>query len=144
MITLLDVKKSITELLKQNYGYRIYGKDVKEGYKIPSFFVELLPVRISQESVNYTHHEYTIKVTYFQQCKNEEDNLVKADEIRRLLGCKIKINRILAQVEGYEFDFVGSEEDILQISFNIQFYEWIQREEQEKAKELWIDKEWRK
>lgn len=137
MIRLTDIYTAVNKLLRNRYqGFKIYGNDVAEGFDKPSFFVNLIPLNLSNESVNYTKNTYSIKVTYFQNTKNEIDNLSKADEIRALFGFHLKVCDQLCHITDFSYDFVGKDSDILQITIDIEYVDLILKDQKAIANKL--------
>jgi hypothetical protein len=130
MIKLVDIYTSVNKLLYSKYPkttYKIYGHEVTEGYKTPSFFVDLIPKSILKESINYKKNTYTITITYFQSTANEIDNLTKADEIKELFGYHLTIDDRKALITDYSYDFVGENTNVLQVSIDIEYFEANER-----------------
>ena len=76
-------------MLKGRYPppqYKIYGKEIREGYDAPCFFTEILDRGSRAETKNFAKGGFTVKITYFQTAKNELDQLEKVDEIKDLFG----------------------------------------------------------
>ena len=42
MLSNVDIKAAVNELLEKATGLTVYGKEVTEGYKTPSLFVEII------------------------------------------------------------------------------------------------------
>lgn len=135
MITVIDLKKAMIQLLKKKYSYPVYSNDVIEGYERPSFFVQLKPVNISDISVNRSYNKYQIYIIYFQKVKDEVENLKKIDELKELIGMKVTVNQQLLQTSEFEFEWVGEREDILQVSFLVEYFETKKKAETSKKAE---------
>ncbi|MGN6713423.1 phage tail terminator family protein [Anaerocolumna jejuensis] len=129
MIKVTEIYKAVNARLKTKYNYRTYGQEVAEGYDKPSFFVNLIPKIISNESVFYKRFAYTISITYFSDKTGEVktiDSLKKIDEIQELFGNNLKIKEgVSINLSDYSYDFVGNDADILQISIDTEFYDKI-------------------
>jgi hypothetical protein len=131
MIKLTDLYAAINTLLDSKYPYiKIYGNEVKEGYNKPSFFVELRPKKGSNDSINFKSKAFTIIITYFQKKQDEIDNLTKADEIIDLFGYKLPVNGRKIAVTDSNYEFVGENSDILQVSIEIEYLETIEKTDQ--------------
>lgn len=142
MILRKDIYKAIIDLMKSKYpSYKTYGHEVTEGYKKPSFFVDLVPRNISNESVNYKKYEYTIRITYFQKDADEIDNLTKIDEIQSIFGYKLRVEDQLFNITDFDYDFIGEHTNILQLSIDFEYIEYIEKEQGTIASELNINLE---
>lgn len=131
MILLTDIYKSVNTLLKSKYGttIKIYGHEVTEGFIKPSFFTSLIPVTNSNDSINFKSKAFTVMITYFQSIANEIDNLQKADEIISLFGYFLTINGRKIRVTDADYEFIGENNNILQVSIEIEYLESNERTE---------------
>lgn len=128
MITPLDVRTSVFGLLKEAYPkYKRYGHEVVEGFDKPSFFVSIMPITNSNESVNFKFYSYSIMITYFQSKADEIDNLIKVAEIEKLFGYQMPVKDSLINITDYSYDFVGERKNILQITVDVEFYDDIDK-----------------
>ncbi len=128
MILITEIYKAVNQLLKNKYPkIKIYGHEVTEGFSRPSFFVSLIPVTRSNDSVNFKSKAYTIIITYFQGKADEIDNLQKADEIIELFDYFLAVNDRKLRVTGSEYEFAGEYRNILQVSINIEYLEATER-----------------
>ena len=130
LITLTDLYTAANALLQTKYGvaeYHYYGQEVREGYKTPSFFVDIIPKICSNESINYKHKAFTIMITYFPKVTSEIDNLTKANEIIELFGYILPVKERKIPVTDTSYDFAGNNNDVLQVSIEIEYYEAVER-----------------
>lgn len=109
--------------------YKIYGKEIQEGYAPPCFFVEIIDHGSKAETKNFAKGGFTIKITYFQKEKNELDQLEKADEIKELFGLVFQVGKRRLTTGEYSHSFVGEYSDILQINIDFDYKENIQKED---------------
>ena len=119
-------------MLKGRYPppqYKIYGKEIREGYDAPCFFTEILDRGSRAETKNFAKGGFTIKITYFQAEKNELDQLEKVDEIKDLFGLFFCVGDRKLTVGEFSHDYIGEYQDILQISIEIDYKENTQKED---------------
>ncbi len=119
-------------MLKGRYPppqYKIYGKEIREGYDAPCFFTEILDRGSRAETKNFAKGGFTIKITYFQAEKNELDQLEKVDEIKDLFGLIFCVGDRKLTVGEFSHDYIGEYQDILQISIEIDYKENTQKED---------------
>lgn len=132
MILLTDIHASVNALLKGKYqGYKTYGHEVVEGYDKPSFFVNISPRSISNDSINFQSCAYTIIITFFSGQTGSErsiDNLKKIDEIKTLFGYKLRVCGRFVNVTDFDYEFVGEYTDTLQLSVNIEYYDTVEKD----------------
>ena len=134
MILAKDLKAALNSVISGLYpeGYRIYGREVSEGYLKPSFFTELKLLNCMNLSKSYRFFQYGYYITYFQKespngRKDEVDALDKWDELRNAFDLKIHVGDRYLNIKSLSHDGVGEKRDILQISLYIDFYEEIPR-----------------
>ncbi len=119
-------------MLKGRYPppqYKIYGREIKEGYDAPCFFTEILDRGGKGETKNYAKGGFTIKIIYFQAEKNELDQLEKVDEIKDLFGLIFCVGDRKLTIGEFSHDYIGEYQDILQISIEVDYKENIQKED---------------
>ena len=119
-------------MLKGRYPppqYKIYGKEIREGYDVPCFFTEILDRGSRAETRNFTKGGFTVKITYFQTAKNELDQLEKVDEIKDLFGLFFCVGDRKLTVGEFSHDYIGEYQDILQISIEIDYKENTRKED---------------
>ncbi len=121
-------------MLKGRYPppqYKIYGKEIREGYDVPCFFTEVSDKGSRAETKNFAKGGFTVKITYFQTAKNELDQLEKVDEIKDLFGLFFCVGDRKLTVGEFSHDYIGEYQDILQISIEIDYKENTQKEDME-------------
>lgn len=123
MLSNVDTKAAINDLLQRATGLTIYGKDVTEGYKTPSLFVEKINKPFKRETKGFAKSGFTIKITYFQSEPDETEQMRLLDKVRDAFGMCIKVADRYLTVGEITHDYVGQKEDILQISVDFDFYE---------------------
>lgn len=119
-------------MLKGRYPppqYKIYGKEIKEGYDAPCFFTEIIDKGSGAETKNFAKGGFTIKITYFQAEKSEMDQLEKVDEIKDLFGLIFYVGDRRLTVGEFSHDYIGEYQDILQISIEIDYKENTKKED---------------
>lgn len=138
MIELLEVKKSCNAALKAAFpDFKIYGTDVREGLKLPSFYTEIVPYTLNYESLNLIRQTCGYKITLLEKTPNEELELSVFEKIRKAFHLKVRIKDKLVTVESVEFDYIGAENNIFQITVHFQWFDSIAVEKKEETvKEL--------
>ncbi len=124
MITYTDVIAAVNSLLKTKYTeIKRYGRETVDKAVPPYFFVELVPGNIARESKNMFHNSCSVKITYNSKVHDDADNLTKVQEIWELLGMTINIKGRKLLVLDYDHDYAGTNNNILQIGFRLDWYE---------------------
>lgn len=124
MVKYTDIINAVNELIKTKYPkIKRYGRETVDKAEPPYFFVELVPGSIIRESKNMFHNSCSVKITYNSRVHDDVDNLTKVQEIWELLGMTIKISGRKLLVLDYDHDYVGTNNNILQIGFRLDWYE---------------------
>ncbi len=129
MLTLPDVKAAINKMLKDKYGYKVYGREVKEGFGTPSFFVELLVDGMNAENVNFTSNTLTVIITYFTDEHSDLDNIKKYDEIKGLFMPKLKVKDRYLTTSDFRYEYADT--DFMQIYFNLNYFDELPKVEED-------------
>lgn len=124
MITMADFRQTCTQKLKEITGLRVYGSTTTDGYKRPSFFVEVIPLNFSYETKNYAKSGATFKITYFEKTHDEMECLTKYEDIRCGFGMFLNIGARNVTLKEIGYEFIGTRANMLQISIE---YEWRER-----------------
>lgn len=123
MLSNVEIKTAINDLLSKATGLKIYGKEVVEGYETPSLFTEKVSKPFQRETIGFAKSGFTIKITYFQSSPDELEQMRLLDTVREAFGMTVKIGSRTLTVGEITHDYVGQKEDILQISVDFDFYE---------------------
>lgn len=129
MISASDIYIAVTNMISDVYPtIEQMGKEIKKGISRPSFFVEILPRTISEDSVNYRTSSYHIYITYFQEEDNTADDLEKFSGLQNMFSFGFYIDDVYATVDDIEMDYIGQDSDIMQVTVNISLFEFRQKD----------------
>ena len=136
MIDLVDLKKAITDLLKDT-GIRVLDVSAKEGIVRPSFSVQLLPI-VGTELIkpNTYENSYMVEINYFSKEKTQLDNLKMADTLRKKVMPFLNIKDRKLTPSNVRNEIVDG---VLSFKFNLKWLDSMARKEYEKVKELEIE-----
>ena len=126
-MTLSELKKGLLSLMQTIYPeteYKYYGMDVSEGFERPSFFTQIKPVDMDPNNYNSRNNRVTFFIDYMQEIVDEVDALDKIQQIRDSFGLAEKIGDRAVKVVSYDYDFIGTERNIPEISIDL---EWMDR-----------------
>ena len=130
-MTFFELKKTLIQKMQTLYPateYRYYGVEVVEGYAKPAFFTQLKPITMDFANRNSTENVLAFYITYFQKQVDEADMLRKIDGIRELFGSFIRVGDRAVDVSGFSFDYEGNDRNILEVSFDLEFFGKLERE----------------
>lgn len=119
-----DVIREMNQVLKDLYpNITRYGNDSIDKAVPPYFFVECIPTNIIRQTRNMLHKGCTVMITYVQKIPNQVDNLDKVEVIEEALGMAFKIHDRTILVTDYDHEYIGEQNNILQISFSLDWWE---------------------
>lgn len=131
-----DVIRTVNGLLKQKYPeITRYGNDTVDKAVPPYFFVECVPAGMDRQTKNMLHKSCSVLITYVQRVPDQLDNLEKAEEIGELLGMTVRIRDRELLVLRYSHEYIGDQNNILQISFGLDWWEDTRRPDTEEIME---------
>ena len=136
MIDLVDLKKAITNLLKDT-EIRVLDVSAKEGILRPCFSVQLLPI-VGSELIkpNTYENSYMVEINYFSKEKTQLENLKMADTLRKKVMPFFNIKNRKLTPSNVRNEIVDG---VLSFKFNLKWLDAMARKEYEKVKELEIE-----
>ena len=124
-ITVADILMSVNQKIRTEFpGMKVYGKEIKEGFERPSFFVEIIDEGLELHTKNVSLQKGKVGIFYFPAQKatkgySESENLKMADKLIGLFSMVIKVkDRHLTVKES----LMQYEDDIMQMTFSLEFY----------------------
>lgn len=130
MIELKSIKNAYIKILKKQCPEikKIYSIEVEEGYKTPSFFVRIIPLIFRERAtISIVKSQCMIETTFFQKDKDESQQLEIAEKIREGIGDYIEVCEEKLRVMDTELGYTGKAQNIMQFTFNLEFYEDIRQ-----------------
>lgn len=142
MAGLKELNKAVNGVLRSIYpNYKIYAGEVTEGFQRPSFFTQIIPMRMDYETQNYKSDRLVVAITYFNESDTELENIKMYDNLVHAFGRTLKVrDRHLRLLNIHPNNADG----YMQFRFDLDF--WSQLEKTEKYElmkelEVKIDKE---
>lgn len=124
-----DLIRTVNNILHELYPkITRYGNDTVDKAIPPYFFVECVPAGINRQTKNILHKTCSILITYVQRIPDQVDNLAKAEEIAEKLGMLLFVNDRKLRVLQYSHEYIGDNNNILQISFGLDWWEDARKE----------------
>lgn len=131
-----DVIRSTNRILQSAYpDITRYGNDTVDKAVPPYFFVECIPTSIQRQTQNMCHKGCTVMITYVQRIPDQVDNLEKVENIADTFGMNMEINNRNLLVLDYNHEYIGEQNNILQISFALDWWEDTHQESTEEMME---------
>lgn len=122
MVTILDIKKAVNNLISSNFKTEILSNKVKDNFKAPAFFTKVESLEYEYETVFRNSEIYKIEIHYFPSNLNDDIELMKIQtKLRSIFDRKLKVkNRYLNITNIKERIHLGT----LFFNFNIEFQQY--------------------
>lgn len=128
-MTLKELKTGLLALLMGKYPrgqYHYYSQAVVEGYKRPAIFTQLKPTLMEPVNYNTRKNMVSFYITLMPKKVDEAEALDMIEEIRNLFGLSVTVGGRAVDVTGFDFDFIGSDRNIPEISIDLEWYDRIE------------------
>ena len=124
MVLYQDVAKAVTMVIKEAFpNVPIYGDEVREGYKKPSFFVGIMPVSSINHTKSIKEEQLLITVSYFSNTTESLKNYKVMQELKVAFGQVLSVDNRRFTIQETNTEKVGEDGDIYQFTFDINYYE---------------------
>ena len=136
MIRLVDIKKSIVDVLENNFPtLSKYAGEITEGFKRPCFFNQILPITFDYETTHFTSNKLMIVINYFSANRTDLENIKMYDDLKKVFGMTLKVKHRSFLLQDIRSDITDG---VLQFKFDLNFYDDIEisEEEQNEMNEL--------
>lgn len=121
MIKAVDIKKAVISLIKP-LNITVYGKEIKQGFSTPCFFVQLMPIESDWVTQNFSENSYTIEILYFSQSETDLENVQMYDTLTSIFSQPIAINGRKILPKKIRSD---TEDYVLSFKFDMNYYDAI-------------------
>ena len=138
MILYQDIARAVTTLIKEAFPNAIvYGDEVQEGYKKPSFFIGIMPVNSINHTKRIKEEQLLITVSYFSNTTESLKNYQVMQQLKVAIGQVLCVDNRIFTIQEMTTEKVGEDGDIYQITFDIDYFELANGEpESDIAKEI--------
>ena len=119
MIYLKDIKQTVIVKLKNSFPTcNIYGEEIKQGFKAPAFYVEVIPIK-TNNALDYKTKQVNIKITYLplDKTSNAEKNDA-VDNFDNIFDLSLKVKDRYFCIQGA---YIYPAKDYVQYGFTINF-----------------------
>lgn len=124
MVLYQDTAKAVTMVIKEAFpNVPIYGDEVREGYKTPSFFIGIMPVSSINHTKSIKEEQLLITITYFSDTTESLKNYKVMQELKVAFGQVLSVNNRRFTIQETNTEKVGEDGDIYQFTFDINYYE---------------------
>lgn len=124
MILYQDIAKAVTMVIKGAFpDVPIYGDEVREGYKTPSFFIGIMPVSSVNHTKSIKEEQLLITVSYFSNTTESLKNYQVMQELKVVFGQVLSVDNRRFTIQETHTEKAGEDGDIYQFIFDINYYE---------------------
>lgn len=123
---------AIAGLIKSKYSHKIYTDEIVEGFKQPCFFVKLVK-RTDPQTVNFNSNSLSIIITFFASSATNKEiaYMDMTDDLNLLFGNGFNADDRFLKVKNFTADRIGENQDILQVTINVDYFDGLIRTEPE-------------
>jgi len=125
MISLIDIKKSVNGVLSIT-GIKTYGSEIKEGYKRPCFFVQIMPITLDTFKKNTSENTISVEMNYFSAKRTDLENLQMYDTLKKNFGSNLQIGLRKILIRKFRAQTIDDIDNIYSIKFDLNFYDEIE------------------
>lgn len=124
MVLYQDIAKAVTTLIKEAFANAIiYGDEVREGYKKPSFFIGIMPVTSINHTRSIKEEQLMITISYFSDTTESLKNYQVMQQLKAAIGQVLRVDNRRFTIQEVTTEKVGEDGDIYQITFDINYFE---------------------
>ena len=124
MILYQEIAKAVTMIIKEVFPNAIvYGDEVREGYKKPSFFIGIMPVTSINHTKRIKEEQLLITVSYFSDTTESLKNFQVMQQLKVAIGQVLCVDNRRLTIQEMTTEKVGEDGDIYQITFDINYFE---------------------
>jgi len=126
MVLYQDIAKAVTMVVKEAFpDVPIYGNEVREGYKTPSFFIGIMPVSSINHTKSIKEEHLLITVSYFSNTTESLKNYRVMQDLKVAFGQVLGVDNRRFTIQETNTEKVGEDGDIYQFTFDINYYELV-------------------
>lgn len=124
MVLYQDIAKAVTMVIKEAFpDVPIYGDEVREGYKTPSFFIGIMPVSSINHTKSIKEEQLLITISYFSNTSESLKNYKVMQELKVAFGQVLSVDNRKFTIQETNTEEVGEDGNIYQFTFDINYYE---------------------
>ena len=124
MVLYQDIARAVTMIIKEAFPNAIiYGDEVREGYKKPSFFIGIMPVTSINHTKRIKEEQLLITVSYFSDTTESLKNFQVMQQLKVAIGQVLCVDNRRFTIQEMTTEKVGEDGDIYQITFDINYFE---------------------
>ena len=124
MVLYQDIARAVTMIIKEAFPNAIvYGDEVREGYKKPSFFIGIMSVTSINHTKSIKEEQLLITISYFSDTTESLKNYLVIQQLKVAIGQVLCVDNRRFTIQEMTTEKVGEDGDIYQITFDINYFE---------------------
>ena len=124
MVLYQEIARAVTMIIKEAFPEAIvYGDEVREGYKKPSFFIGIMPVTSINHTKSIKEEQLMITISYFSDTAESLKNYQVMQQLKVAIGQVLCVDNRRFTIQELTTEKVGEDGDIYQITFDIDYFE---------------------
>ena len=130
MTTYKDIAEALKKTLKGIVpGCTVYSVARVEAIERPAFFFTIKPILTEPANIRTRHNVLAVYIDYLQKVKDEADMYDVAGKLREALGFAYRVGKRHLDVTDFDFEFIGKERNILEMSVTFDYFDMIETDE---------------
>ena len=123
MLKVRKILKAVNDILKNEFKVSVYGKETKEGYKMPCFHTEIIINPMERMNKHIVKTSLTINIAYLMEVVDQVKQFEVIERMQELFIDTIEVEDRVLHIKEISQEFTGEYNDILEFSIDIEFYE---------------------
>ena len=123
MLKTSKILKAFNDILKNEFNVKVYGKETKEGYKMPCFNTEILINPMEKMNKHIIRNSVTLNAAYVMETVDSVKQFDVIDKMRELFISYLKVDDRVLHIKEFNYQYTGEYKDILEFSIEVIFYE---------------------
>lgn len=123
MLNTGKILKAFNDTLKANFQTKVYGKETKEGYKMPCFSTELVLSPMEKLNKHIVKTEITINCAYLMETVDQVEQFKIIEKMRELFLNYLVVDDRTLHIKEFRQEYTGELNDILEFQIDIDVYD---------------------
>ena len=120
MVKLTAILKAVNTLLKNKFGYHIYGDEIQEDLVLPAFFVSMHN-QTENQTINFNNNKLSIYITYMPEIYTQIDQMNIIDGLKNLFDLGFYVEARYLHINDFEVALIGDDKNILQGTISVTY-----------------------
>lgn len=123
MLKTSQILKVVNSTLKSEFGVPVYGKETKEGYKMPCFHTELLINKMERMNKYIVKMDISVNIAYLMEVVDQVEQFEVIEKMRELFVDTLRVGERVLHINYFNEEYTGEYKDILEFGIDIEYYD---------------------